>query len=156
MNLKELREMVNLMNDNNITELEIEREGVKIKLKKGHDEASVQMIPIQQPPAYQVAPVNQFVSSGADVSQSAPDVNSNCVELKAPMVGTFYRAPSPDSPPYIEVGQVVEEGQVVCILEAMKLMNEIKAEVRGKIVEIPIENAQPIEFGQTLFLIEPL
>ena len=72
------------------------------------------------------------------------------------MVGTFYRAPSPDSPPFVEIGQTVEVGQVVCIVEAMKVMNEIKSEVKGKVVEAPVDNAQPVEFGQTLFLVEPV
>jgi len=72
------------------------------------------------------------------------------------MVGTFYRAPSPESPPYVEVGQVIEPGQVVCIIEAMKLMNEIKSEIKGKVVEILVENAEPVEFGQSMFIIEPL
>ncbi|MBM3243890.1 MAG: acetyl-CoA carboxylase biotin carboxyl carrier protein, partial [Candidatus Omnitrophica bacterium] len=78
------------------------------------------------------------------------------VEIKSPMVGTFYRAPSPEAPPYVEVGQNVEPGQVICIIEAMKLMNEIKAEIRGKLLEILVDNAEPIEFGQPIFLIEPL
>ena len=80
---------------------------------------------------------------------------SNRMEISSPMVGTFYRSPSPESPAFIEVGQTVEVGQVVCIVEAMKLMNEIKSEVRGKVVEILIDNAQPVEFGQVLFHVEP-
>ena len=78
------------------------------------------------------------------------------VEIKSPMVGTFYRAPSPESPAYVEVGQTIEPGQVICIVEAMKLMNEIKSEIRGKILEILVDNAEPVEFGQPIFLIEPL
>jgi acetyl-CoA carboxylase biotin carboxyl carrier protein len=78
------------------------------------------------------------------------------VEIKAPMVGTFYRAPSPEVPPYVEVGQIIEPGQVVCIIEAMKLMNEIKSEIKGKIVDILVDNAEPVEFGQSMFIIEPL
>ena len=83
----------------------------------------------------------------------APLVSSEVIV--SPMVGTFYRAPSPEAPPFVELGQVVEVGQVVCIVEAMKLMNEIKAEIRGKVVEIAAENAEPVEFGQMLFRIEP-
>ncbi|MFA5275771.1 MAG: acetyl-CoA carboxylase biotin carboxyl carrier protein, partial [Candidatus Omnitrophota bacterium] len=78
------------------------------------------------------------------------------VEVKAPMVGTFYRAPSPEAPPYVEVGQVMEPGQVICIIEAMKLMNEIKSEIKGKILEILVDNAEPVEFGQPILLVEPL
>ena len=81
--------------------------------------------------------------------------NKNTVEIKAPMVGTFYRAPSPEAPPYVNIGDMIEPGQVVCIVEAMKLMNEIKSEVKGKIVDIMVDNAEPVEFGQALFVIEP-
>ena len=77
-------------------------------------------------------------------------------EIKSPMVGTFYRSPSPEAPAFVEVGQTVEVGQVVCIVEAMKLMNEIKSEVRGKLKEVVVENAEPVEFGQTLFVVEPI
>lgn len=77
-------------------------------------------------------------------------------EIKSPMVGTFYRSPSPEAPSFVEVGQTVEVGQVVCIVEAMKLMNEIKSEVRGRIKEVVVENAEPVEFGQTLYVVEPL
>jgi acetyl-CoA carboxylase biotin carboxyl carrier protein len=77
-------------------------------------------------------------------------------EIKAPMVGTFYRAPSPEAPPYVEVGQTVEPGQVICIIEAMKLMNEIKSEIKGKVLEILVENVEPVEFGQPMFILEPL
>jgi acetyl-CoA carboxylase biotin carboxyl carrier protein len=78
------------------------------------------------------------------------------VEIRAPMVGTFYRAPSPEAPPYAETGQIIEPGQVICIIEAMKLMNEIKSEIKGKVVEILIDNTEPVEFGQPMFLIEPV
>ena len=79
----------------------------------------------------------------------------NVIEIKAPMVGTFYRSPSPEASPYVNAGDSIEPGQVICIIEAMKLMNEIKAEVKGKIVEIQVDNAEPVEFGQVLFTIEP-
>ena len=80
---------------------------------------------------------------------------SNSIEIKAPMVGTFYRAPQPEAPPYAEVGQIIEAGQVICIIEAMKLMNEIESEYDGLVKERLLENAQPVEFGQTLFVVEP-
>ncbi|MFA4908882.1 MAG: acetyl-CoA carboxylase biotin carboxyl carrier protein, partial [Candidatus Omnitrophota bacterium] len=80
----------------------------------------------------------------------------NTIEIKSPMVGTFYRAPSPEAPPYVEVNQPLETGQVICIIEAMKLMNEIKSEIKGRIVQILVDNAEPVEFGQPLFLIEPV
>ena len=152
MNLKEIREMINLMNENDLTEIEIEREGTKIKLKKGRAD-------ILEPTSRSL-PVSYHVesspASSSSPKQDTPVENKNLKDIKSPMVGTFYRAPSPEAPPFVEVGQTVEVGQVVCIVEAMKLMNEIKSEIRGKVVQIPIENAQPVEYGQTLFAVEPL
>lgn len=150
MNLKEIRAMINLMNENDLAEIEIEREGMKIKLKKSSSEVSE--IIHQTPPTYHIDANPR--AARADVPSAPPD--SNYQEIKSPMVGTFYRAPSPEAPPFVEVGQIVEVGQVVCIVEAMKLMNEIKSEVKGKVVEVLVDNAQPVEFGQTLFSVEPL
>ncbi len=155
MNLKELKELVELMNENDLCELEIEREGTKIKLKKtGEHSVSVQpmtyAIPTTPAPAGK-APAAPAVAAEA----AAPAANGNLKEIKSPMVGTFYRAPSPEAAPFVEIGQTVEVGQVVCIVEAMKLMNEIKSEVRGKIVEICVDNAEPVEFGQVLFRVDP-
>lgn len=150
MNLKEIREMIALMNENDLTEIEIERDGTKIKIRKGSAETSGTVL--KSPAGYHVE--TQIAPSGAP--EPAKSSTANRSQIKSPMVGTFYRAPSPEAPHFIEAGQVVEIGQVVCIVEAMKLMNEIKSEVRGKVVEIPVENAQPVEFGQTLFIIEPL
>ena len=153
MNLKEIREMINLMNENDLTEIEIEREGTKIKLKKGRGELIDGVSSRSLPMSYQVE--STLPAQASAKQESVPD-NKNLKEIKSPMVGTFYRAPSPEAPAFVEVGQTVEVGQVVCIVEAMKLMNEIKSEVRGKVVQIPIENAQPVEYGQTLFTVEPL
>lgn len=150
MNLKEIREMINLMNENDLTEIEVEREGTKIKIKKGSTEA---MESIRKFPAAHHIETHVSSVTGEEAAQT---VNPNREEIKSPMVGTFYRSPSPEAPPFIDIGQTVEVGQVVCIVEAMKLMNEIKSEVKGKIVDIPIDNAQPVEFGQTLFTVEPL
>lgn len=151
MNLKEIKEMVALMKDNELTELELEREGLKIRLSRGGGanvviERAPQQMPMNYMPQQEMAqPMTQAV---------AAPVNGG-VEIKAPMVGTFYRAPSPDAAPFVEVGGTVEIGQVICIIEAMKLMNEIKSEVKGKVKAINVENADPIEFGQVLFVIEP-
>ncbi|OGX57333.1 MAG: acetyl-CoA carboxylase, biotin carboxyl carrier protein [Omnitrophica WOR_2 bacterium RIFOXYB2_FULL_38_16] len=150
MNLKEIREMINLMNDNDLIEIEIERSGSKVKLKKA---SAQEFVAVQKAPVEYAASV-QAQAQAAALATAAEKSNANRKGIKSPMVGTFYRAPSPDSAPYVELGQIVEKGQVVCIIEAMKLMNEIKSEVKGKIVEIPIENAQPVEFDQTLFYIE--
>lgn len=153
MNLKEIKEIIALMNENALSEIEIEREGLKLKLKKTALEAQVaaaapQYIVESLPSPKVAAPKAPAVAeSNASKTQK---------EIKSPMVGTFYRAPSPEAGVFVEVGQMVEVGQVVCIVEAMKLMNEIKSEVRGKVVEVSVQNAEPVEFGQTLFLVEPV
>lgn len=141
--------MINLMNENDLTEIEVEREGTKIKIRKGFTEVE----PLRRFPAGQHSEAHVVLSPGEEAARVN---NSNRKEIKSPMVGTFYRSPSPEVPSFIEIGQVVEVGQVVCIIEAMKLMNEIKSEVRGKVIDAPIDNAQPVEFGQTLFTVEPL
>ena len=150
MNIKEIKEMVNLMNENGLMELEIEKDGMRIRLKKTALGQEAFNGPI-------VVERDSSVDSAARQSHEAPkETVIKSVEIKSPMVGTFYRAPSPEAPAYIEVGQNVEPGQVICIIEAMKLMNEIKAEIKGKILEVLVDNAEPIEFGQPMFLIEPL
>ena len=142
--------MISLMNENDLTEIEVEREGTKIKIRKGSAEI---IEPARKIPAG--SHIEAHVSSSAGAEAAEVD-NSNRKEINSPMVGTFYRSASPEAPSFVEVGQVVEAGQVVCIIEAMKLMNEIKSEVRGKVIDAPVDNAQPVEFGQTLFTVEPL
>jgi len=146
MYIKEIKDMINLMNENDLTELEIEKEGVRIRLKKGAGGFEQKVEFVAQP---QAAP------SQAGAGPAAEKAKKNTVEIKAPMVGTFYRAPSPEAPAYVNMGDVIEPGQVVCIIEAMKLMNEIKSDVKGKIVDIQVDNAEPVEFGQVLFEVEP-
>ncbi|MBF0484813.1 MAG: acetyl-CoA carboxylase biotin carboxyl carrier protein [Candidatus Omnitrophica bacterium] len=154
MNLKEIKDLIKLMNENELGEVEVEQEGSKVKLKKL---AASMPATVAMQPSYVHAPAAVAKPVEAQV-EAAPAAASkdHLKKIVSPMVGTFYRAPSPDVAPYVEVGQVVEIGQVVCIVEAMKLMNEIKSEVRGKVVEIPAENAHPVEFGQVLFYIEPV
>ena len=148
-NLKELKDLIALMNENQLTELEIEREGMKVRLRKGGAEEGmvIERFPTARPltAALPTGPV------------PVPDVPAKPAgtEIKSPMVGTFYRAPAPEAPAFVEVGQEIQVGQVLCILEAMKLMNEIKSEIKGRIVQIMVENAQPVEFGQALFIVEP-
>ena len=151
MNLKEIKEMINLMNENGLVELELEKEGMRIKLRKssgGGEGAFNGPILIEREKTAAIAPT--------ETAQLPEKAEAKTVEIKAPMVGTFYRAPSPEAPPYVEVGQVIEPGQVVCIIEAMKLMNEIKSEIRGKLIEIIVDNAEPVEYGQSMFILEPL
>jgi len=148
MNLKEIKEIINLMNEHNLSEIEVEKGEYKIKLKRSS--ANDPEIVVEK------TPLPAQVSMPAEIPSQAPEAEeSKLVEIKAPIVGTFYRSPSPEAASFVEVGQEVEVGEVVCIIEAMKLMNEIKSEVKGKIVDILAENADPVEFGQILFLIEP-
>lgn len=150
MNIKEIKELINLMNENDLTEFEIEKDDMRIKLKKGAGggfEAVTSPIIIEK---------ERAAAPGQAEAASTEKIATKTLEIKSPMVGTFYRAPSPEAPPFIEVGQVVDVGDVVCIIEAMKLMNEIKSEVKGKVVEILVQNAEPVEFGQPLFIVEPL
>jgi acetyl-CoA carboxylase biotin carboxyl carrier protein len=153
MNLKELKEMVELMNENGLAELEVEQEGMKIKLKK-----TLENVVVPAPVSYSLPAMPVVSGKGlSDSGSSSPvsDERGNFKDIKSPMVGTFYRAPTPESAPFIEIGQVVEVGQLVCIVEAMKLMNEIKSEIRGKVVEICVDNTEPVEFGQVLFRVDP-
>ena len=158
MNIKEIKEMINLMNENNLTELEIEKDGMRIRLKKGPSgEISIEG-PRNKIVFAPPAPGNAPYSDTQSLSQEMPmlkKVPEKTIEVRAPMVGTFYRAPSPESPPFVEINQEIEVGHVICIIEAMKLMNEIKSEIKGKIVDILVDNGEPVEFGQPLFLIEP-
>jgi acetyl-CoA carboxylase biotin carboxyl carrier protein len=150
MNMKEIKEMINLMNENNLMELEVEKEGMRIRLKKTASGQEVYNGPIML--ERERLPQTRALES-AEITEKAA---GKTLEIKAPMVGTFYRAPSPEAPPYVEVGQMVEPGQVICVIEAMKLMNEIKSEIKGKVLEVLVDNTEPVEFGQSIFLIEPM
>lgn len=157
MNIKEIKEMINLMNENSLTELEIEKEGLRVRLKKGM-EGQVVVERLSSKTAASLpaaAPIPMPVASVPEPLPKERATSKNLKEIKSPMVGTFYRAPSPESPAFVEINQTIEIGQVVCIVEAMKLMNEIKSEVKGKILDILVNNAEPVEFGQPLFLVEP-
>ena len=152
MNIKELKELIVLMNENQLAEIELEREGMKVRLRKqgAEGEGGVVVERIAAPMMHVPFPAGAPVPVGEAVPPKPLGL-----EIKSPMVGTFYRAAAPDAAPFVENGQEIEPGQVLCIIEAMKLMNEIKSEVKGRIVSIPVNNAQPIEFGQTLFIVEP-
>jgi len=152
MNLKEIKEIINLMNENNLSEIEIEKEGMRIKLKK----LGSAQIEHSGPIIIEREKTSESTLKQKETLPSQEKIIAKTVEIKAPMVGTFYRAPSPEAPPYVEVDQIIEPGQVICIIEAMKLMNEIKSEIKAKVLEILVENGEPVEFGQPIFLVEPL
>jgi len=148
MYIKEIKDMINLMNENGLTELEVEKDGVRIRLKKGAGGAYEKAVEFLVPQQAAQGPEKPAVPQEKAETKKA-------AEIKAPMVGTFYRSPSPEAAPYVNVGDMIDVGQVVCIVEAMKLMNEIKSDVKGRIAEIQADNAEPVEFGQVLFLVEP-
>ena len=143
MNKKQIEEMIGLMNKYGLSELEIEKDNVRLRLKKGPGGVVERMV--EMPPTHIPMPLKA----------AAREEARKTVDIKAPMVGTFYNAPAPDAPSFVEAGDNINAGDVVCIIEAMKLMNEIKSEVKGKIVDILAENGEPVEFGQVLFLVEP-
>lgn len=158
MDLKDIKAIIDLMKKNSVTEFELEKQDFKIRLKRGGNGGAVAMnVPEEGLGAgYPVAlAMPTGVPGGALPAPVAPPP-SNEVDIKSPMIGTFYRAPSPESGSYVEVGSEVHPDTVVCIIEAMKVMNEIKAEARGIITQVMVENAKPVEFGQPLFKIRPL
>ena len=154
MDLKDIKAIIDLMKKNSITEFELEKQDFKIRLKRGtnggvtHTVAGDDLVPAYAPQQLTGAPP-------VPVSLPPPTASTD-LEIKSPMVGTFYRAPSPESANYVEIGSEVNADTVVCIIEAMKVMNEIKAEVKGVITQVLVDNAKPVEFGQPLFKIRPV
>ena len=140
-----IEDMLQLMESRGLVELEIEQEGIRVRLKKA-TAAAPQIVEY-------ISGVPQPASAAPAAKSAAPA--GNRVIIKSPMVGTFYRSPAPDAPAFVEVGQEIEAGQVVCIVEAMKLMNEIKSETAGKILEVLVDSGEAVEFGQPLFAVEP-
>ena len=154
MELKDIKAIIDLMRKNDLSVFEMEKDGFKLKLQKGGIEPTA-AAPIAVMPAIAPAIAQQPVApaaAGAEPAGAAPaEKGAALKEITSPMVGTFYRSPSPDAPMFVDVGQTVTEETVVCIIEAMKVMNEIKAEVSGTIAEIVAENGKPVQFGQALF-----
>ena len=154
MDLKDIKAIIDLMKKNSITEFELERQDSKIRLKRGLNGGSAiseEAIPAMAMP---MAATQAAQTSAISVAAPPPAATGE-VEIKSPMIGTFYRSPSPEAGSYAEVGSEVGPESVVCIIEAMKVMNEIKAEVKGVITQILVENAKPVEFGQPLFKVRP-
>ncbi len=145
MNLDEIRALIDLLSETDISEIEIEKEGVKVKLRRERTKTPQE---VEERPPQPPVP--------APVSAPGVEDTSHLVTVTSPIVGTFYRAASPDAEPFVEVGTRVGKGQVLCIIEAMKLMNEIESEVEGVVVKILVENGQSVEYGEPLFLIEPV
>ena len=167
MNLKEISELIKLVDKSNLAEVEIKLEGLQVKIRhekyfKNTGSPSVMQVPavVQTPVAPQQPPVTHHISAHsapAQTSETSAEESkpkSNLLEIKSPMVGTFYRSAGPDKPAFVQVGDAVQKGTSVCIIEAMKLFNEIESEVSGKIVKVLVEDASPVEYDQVLFLVE--
>ncbi len=162
MDFKQIQELIKMINKSNIGEVTIEEKGFRLTIKQKEE-------PVQQliaAPVQTALPVAQMIAPAAAPVAAAPaaapkakteetPANDNLITIKSPMIGTFYRSASPEKPPFINVGDEINEGKVVCIIEAMKLFNEIESEVKGQIVKVLAEDASPVEYDQPLFLVEP-
>lgn len=155
MEIEDIRKLIELMRENDLTEFEMEDQGFRISLKRGTAEVSNQSMATGTMPVPTAPPATPSQPPAQPGSVETKDEEGGLIPIKAPMVGTFYRASSPEADPFVSLGQEIEEDSVVCIIEAMKVMNEIKAETKGIIRKILVENATPVEFGQVLFLVEP-
>jgi acetyl-CoA carboxylase biotin carboxyl carrier protein len=159
MDLKEIQNLIKFVAKSGASEVKLEMDDVKITIRTGNenDKQQVQQlaVPVQMPstPVVQAAPAATPVAAVTKVE--TPTEDSKYITIKSPIIGTFYRRPSPDKPIFAEVGQSIAEGDVLCIIEAMKLFNEIESEVSGKIVKILVDDASPVEFDQPLFLVDP-
>lgn len=152
--MKDIKAIIDLMRKNALSEFELERQDFKIKLKRG---VSGTVAPVEEPNATPYVAPPAVVAPGLPAASPPPPAaaSPSLLEIKSPMIGTFYRAPSPESPNYVEIGTEVMPETVVCLIEAMKVMNEIKAEAKGVVTHILVENAKPVEFGQPMFRIRP-
>jgi acetyl-CoA carboxylase biotin carboxyl carrier protein len=169
-NLDDIQELLDLLARKEITEFEMEQQGVKIRVRRGNSHpvnlgntngyviapGSAPVAAAQPPaPVNSVATAPPMPNPALAGPESTADSTEGLFTMKSPIVGTFYSAPAPNAPPFVNVGDTVQVGQIICIIEAMKLMNELEAEVAGQIVRVFVENGQPVEYGQSLFAIEP-
>jgi acetyl-CoA carboxylase biotin carboxyl carrier protein len=159
MELKEIKELIKLVSESGVSEVEVERGDFKVSIKKNEEKTTI----VQAAPIMQQVPAQMPVTSQApavpterlEAPVTKADAASNLITIKSPMIGTFYKTPSPDKPAFVNIGDEIKPGKVLCIVEAMKLFNEIESEVSGTIVKILVENASPVEYDQPLFLVEP-
>ena len=154
MDLKQIHDLIKVVNKSNIGEISIEDKDGKVTIKQKEEKVTVTAAPAQMYSSGHVAPVAQAAPAAPAATPAAP-LASNLITIKSPMIGTFYRRAAPDKPLMAEEGTEVSPGKVVCIIEAMKLFNEIESEVKGTIVKILVEDASPVEYDQPLFLVEP-
>ncbi|MEW6215069.1 MAG: acetyl-CoA carboxylase biotin carboxyl carrier protein [Nitrospirota bacterium] len=144
MELEDLKELIKFLKETDITELQLEKDGTKVRIKREKLLSSIEV------------PVQKSAGFYEKITRETEEETQRLITVTSPIVGTFYRSPSPDASPFVEVGVRVKKAQVLCIIEAMKLMNEIESEVDGIVVRVLVENGQPVEYGEPLFLIEPI
>jgi acetyl-CoA carboxylase biotin carboxyl carrier protein len=156
MDLKEIQNLIKFVSKSGVNEVKLEAEDFKITIKTGTSPTETTIVH-QAPMAATPQAAAQVPAPVAAMTEAAPteDKNSNLIEITSPIIGTFYRKSAPDKPNFVEVGDVIKANSVVCIIEAMKLFNEIEAEVSGKIVKVLVDESSPVEFGQPLFLVDP-
>ena len=156
MDLKEIQNLIRFVAKSGASEVKLEMEDVKITIKTGQETETtfVQQMPVAAQAQQMAMPAQQQVEQQAPATPAVED-DSKYITVKSPIIGTFYRKPSPDKPQFVEVGQNIAEGDVLCIIEAMKLFNEIESEVSGKVVKILVDDSTPVEFDQPLFLVDP-
>jgi len=156
MKIKEIQDLISFISESGLNEVNIETADIKLSIRKDADiqqtivESAQAAAPVAAPVAAAPAP-----TSSAETCTSEPAPSAGSLEIKSPMIGTFYRSPNPDSPPFLKVGDKVTKGQAVCVVEAMKLFNEIESEVSGTVVKVLVEDASPVEYDQPLFLVDP-
>jgi acetyl-CoA carboxylase biotin carboxyl carrier protein len=162
MDFKQIQELIKMINKSNIGEVSIEEKGFKLTIKQKEEPvqqliaAPIQAQPVAAMSAPPLAASQQAATAAAEKPSKAAEAPAgNTVTIKSPMIGTFYRSASPDKPSFVSVGDEIEPGKVVCIIEAMKLFNEIESEVKGRIIKVLAEDASPVEYDQPLFLVEP-
>lgn len=164
MDIKEIQSLIKFVAKSGASEVKLETDDIKITIRTGafnsppETATYVQQIPVSTAPVGPTltpAPTDGAASSEASADASAKEEDSKYITIKSPIIGTFYRKPSPDKPPFVEVGDTIKQGDVLCVIEAMKLFNDIESEVSGKIIKMLVEDSSPVEFDQPLFLVDP-
>lgn len=156
MNLKDIQSLIKFVAKSGVNEVKLEMKDIKINIRNTAKEKTIiQSAPVQQVAAQTAAPVQNTTTAPISTTTDTANEDDNYLTITSPIIGTFYRKPSPDKPTFVSIGDSVQEDSIVCIVEAMKLFNEIEAEVSGKIVKVLVEDSTPVEFGQPLFLVDP-
>jgi acetyl-CoA carboxylase biotin carboxyl carrier protein len=160
MDIKEIQSLIKFVAKSGASEVKLETDDIKITIRtgaagSGYETTYVQQLPVAQAPITQAAPSQAAVPATEVPAVASSEENSKFITIKSPIIGTFYRKPSPDKPVFVEVGDTINKGDVLCVIEAMKLFNDIESEVSGKIVKVLVEDSSPVEFDQPLFLVDP-